>query len=30
MEACLAANGRYFKKEKVKCTASEVEDDTSD
>ncbi len=26
MEACLAANKRYFDKEKLKCTASERED----
>ncbi len=27
METCLAANGRYFEKENVKCTALESEDD---
>ncbi len=30
MEACLAANGWYFEKENVKCTASESEDDVSE
>ncbi len=27
MEACLAANWRYFKKENVKCTVLESKDD---
>ncbi len=26
MEVCLAANGRYFEKENVKCMASESKD----
>ncbi len=30
MEACLAANGRYFEKENVKYTVSEGEDDASE
>ncbi len=30
MKACLAANGQYFKKENVKCTVLESEDDVSE
>ncbi len=30
MDACLAANGRQFEKENVKCVALESEDDVSE
>ncbi len=30
MEACLAANGRYFEKENIKCTTMGREDDANE